>query len=253
MSLAVRLTTSILFRVNRLRISLMQRVGHGYAQRNTPLLLNAYEALGRLGGSGARNQPYKGYHLWKSLLKFKPKKITEMGSGTTSAVFALYAKQYEASYEAFEHSEHWGEKTVAALRESNLADDAGPIKIVDSYVAPDGSGSAFAEPIHNDTDFLYIDGPPCPVIEGVKKPNLDVIQLFERGDSRKPYWWTAGTKPWTLSRRIRRASGIIFISNSVTRSKQALGARNPFSSSHDFTPEKEGPRSETGFRMSRSD
>ncbi|HBK78600.1 MAG TPA: hypothetical protein DDZ83_02765, partial [Nitrospinae bacterium] len=182
-----KIIAAILFRINGRRLFWMQIYAYLYAKKNTPSLLKAYKEIKKLGASGSSHQPNKGYHLWKLLLKFKPRKIIELGSGTTSAVFKIYAREYGASYVAFEHSEHWGEITNSSLRSSNLLEDneEPPVLIKESYILPDGTGSAFTEPVPADSDFIYIDGPPCPVIDGVKKPNFDIAQHFDRGNLPK--------------------------------------------------------------------
>jgi hypothetical protein len=150
-----------------------------FTRAHTPVLLDAYQAFARTSQSGVPRQPFKGHDLWKILQRFQPRKIVELGSGTTSAVFAHYAQRHGADYVCFEHNAQWAAITEKCLREAGLIGSDSPIKVVE--MAADDSASGFVAPLPDDADLIYVDGPPCPIIGGVKKPNNDVPRLFERG------------------------------------------------------------------------
>lgn len=149
--------------------------------RKTPILHETYRAFVQHNQSGTPRQPYKGWDLWKTLERFRPKKIIELGSGTTSAVFSLYAQRYHIEYLCYEHSPEWAAVTEKCLRQTRLIDETSPVKVAKMYVAEDESTSGFLESVPEDADFIYVDGPPCPIIKGIKKPNNDVVRLLERG------------------------------------------------------------------------
>ncbi|NJM31802.1 MAG: hypothetical protein HC848_01585 [Limnobacter sp.] len=116
------------------------------------------------------------------LQTIKPKAIVELGSGTTSAVFALWSQKNNAAYTAFEHHEGWAKVTSDCLQEAGLAPAHGPgIVCVATQSSADESCVGFKEPLPENADFLYIDGPPCMLKNGRKVPNDDAIRLLNRG------------------------------------------------------------------------
>lgn len=164
---------------------LRRRRDDAQARRETkaamPELLAAYEAFARGQQSGSVRQPFKGWDLWRILEDARPRYIAEMGSGTTSAVFALYARRRGARYLCFEHSPDWAKVTRDCLAEAGLMGEEIEIRAVDSREDPERPATGFVEPIPVDADFVYVDGPPCPIRDGVKWPNDDVVRLLEAG------------------------------------------------------------------------
>jgi len=151
------------------------------AVQHTPELLKAYAAFERATQSGVARQPHKGWDLWQSLLRYQPRSIVELGSGTTSAVFALYAQKHGCKYVCFEHSQGWAKVTEDCLREAGLLNGESPIKVVPSS-AHGEKGVGFVEAIPGDADFIYVDGPPCHTDSGKKLPNDDVSRALDRGE-----------------------------------------------------------------------
>jgi len=151
-------------------------------RRETPELLKAYEAFRAANQSGSGRQPLKGRDLWSLLERFRPRFIAEMGSGTTSAVFALWALRRGARYVAYEHDQAWARVTEGSLRQAGIVDGLeSPIRFVPSRVRGDGQATGFVESIPEDADFVYVDGPPCKIEGGRKVPNDDVVRLFDAG------------------------------------------------------------------------
>jgi predicted O-methyltransferase YrrM len=91
-----------------------------FTAETTPELLDAYAAFLDANQSGSPRQPFKGWDLWKILDAVKPKPIVELGSGTTSAVFALWSNKHDASYTAFEHHDGWARITSQCLARARL-------------------------------------------------------------------------------------------------------------------------------------
>lgn len=152
------------------------------ATAQLPELQKAYDAFRRAHQISSNRQPLKGWDLWCLLSAHQPKFVAEMGSGTTSAVFALWAKRHNARYVAYEHHPQWAEVTIGSLRHAGLIDSATPpILVVPSELRPSGQATGFAAPIPRDADFVYIDGPPCRLDDGRKVPNDDIIRLFDAG------------------------------------------------------------------------
>lgn len=174
-------TKAVVTRVAGLR----RRAETAQARRDTeadmPELLEAYRAFARGQQSGSVRQPFKGWDLWRILVDRRPAVIAEMGSGTTSAVFALYARRHGARYVCYEHSAEWATVTRDCLAEAGLAGDGIEIRTVEMREDPDRPATGFVEPLPTDADFIYVDGPPCPTRDGVKWPNDDVVRLLEAG------------------------------------------------------------------------
>lgn len=175
------IVSAVVGRVAGLQRRVARAEAERFARAHTPELLDAYRAFARTSQSGVPRQPFKGRDLWRVLDRFKPRKIVELGSGTTSAVFAHYARAHGAAYVCFEHNAEWAATTERCLREAKLIGDDSPIKVTDMQVTDNTTSSGFVESLPADADFIYVDGPPCPIIDGIKKPNDDVVRLFERG------------------------------------------------------------------------
>ena len=148
---------------------------------NAPQLAVAYAAFGRKGQISSKRQPRKGRDLWRLLDREKPRSIAELGSGTTSAVFALWASRNGAKYFAYEHHPGWADIAQQCLEEADLVSERAPIRVVPTRVAEGETATGFTQPIPLDVDFVYVDGPPCVLESGRKVANDDVIRLFEAG------------------------------------------------------------------------
>lgn len=155
---------------------------HRFTETHTPELFRAYQAFAAFSQSGAPRQPFKGRDLWRILQITHPRSITELGSGTTSAVFALWAGRTATRYVAFEHDAQWAKVTEDCLSCCELLDrTVSRIKHVYSRVSDDQCATGFVEAIAPETDFVYVDGPPCRLADGRKVPNDDVTRLLDAG------------------------------------------------------------------------
>src|SRR5688572_26831782 len=143
-----------------------------FNSRHAPALDVAYAAFVRESQISSRRQPRKGRDLWRLLEAARPSSIVELGSGTTTAVFALWSGMHGARYVAYEHNEGWAGVTRKCLREADLG---GPesVRVVTTRVARDGQAVGFAEAVPMDADFVYVDGPPCVLESGRKVANDD--------------------------------------------------------------------------------
>lgn len=177
-SIPLRMATKWVGLKRRRQFSVAQKA----TAQNAPELLVAYAAFQRAQQSGSPRQPFKGWDLWKILQAVRPNSIVELGSGTTSAVFALWSQRSGASYTAFEHYEGWAKVTVQCLTEAGLTTVAGRgVVCIPTQVSADQSSVGFEQPLPLDADFLYIDGPPCLLESGRKVPNDDATRLLDRG------------------------------------------------------------------------
>lgn len=153
-----------------------------FTAQRTPELLLAYAAFSKAQQSGSPRQPFKGRDLWRILEAIQPRHIAELGSGTTSAVFALWAQKFGACYTAFEHHEGWSKVTSHCLEQAGLAPAAGPgVVCVPTQLSEDESSIGFKQPLPPDVDLLYVDGPPCVLADGRKVPNDDATRLLDQG------------------------------------------------------------------------
>jgi predicted O-methyltransferase YrrM len=145
----------------------------------TPELTPVYAAFARAHQISAGRQPDKGRELWRLLDRYRPKFIAEMGSGTTSAVFALWARRNGARYIANESHPQWTKVTQESLTLLGFAVDRSTIRHIPSEQSQ--AATRFAEPIPKEADFVYIDGPPCRLDDGRNVANDDIIRLFDEG------------------------------------------------------------------------
>lgn len=101
--------------------------------------------------------PFKAMELWSTLISYRPKTVLEIGSGMTTCVFALYAKEHVCKVVSVEESEEYCSKCrdrlgglaahVELWRKDVLLDDESTYQFCN---VPD--------PIES-IDLLYIDGP----------------------------------------------------------------------------------------------
>ena len=146
-----------------------------------PELPRAFHAFLRHQQISAHRQPLKGRDLWLLLEQTRPSRIVELGSGTTSAVFALWARRQMARYTAYEHHEGWAAVTEQCLAEAGLIPDGSPVRLEPVRTAADGNSTGFVTDLPTDADFVYVDGPPCVLPSGRKVPNDDVTRLLDAG------------------------------------------------------------------------
>jgi hypothetical protein len=153
-----------------------------FTKARTPELIQAYAAFKETQQSGSPRQPFKGRDLWKILQRARPQSIIELGSGTTSAVFALWSQRYGSTYYAYEHHEGWADVTNKCLQKAGLKRSDVPLIIsVPTRLNSAQSEVGFERNIPDDVDFVYVDGPPCTLADGRKIPNNDVYRLLDRG------------------------------------------------------------------------
>lgn len=150
-------------------------------QNELPEILESFENFGKNGQISSDRQPIKGYDLWKILERRKPKFIVELGSGTTSAVFATWAQRNQATYISYESHEGWHKVTTDSLKNISLFQDS-DIRYVPSIPNESMTATRYTQPIPSGADFVYIDGPPCDLPNGKKVPNDDILQFLNSGE-----------------------------------------------------------------------
>lgn len=140
-----------------------------------------FSEYGQISSSSKNSrQPIKGYDLIRILDKYNPNYICELGSGTTSAVFLAWSKKNNAVYKAYESFEKWTTVTKSSINHIEKELDE-TILHIPSLVSPQKNSTRFSNLIPESSDFVYIDGPPCVLENGIKVPNDDIILFFDSG------------------------------------------------------------------------
>lgn len=155
-------------------------------------LRSFYRGLAGGRATGVRKQPFRGADIIRQLRRCAPRYICELGSGSSTGVFASYVERHDAQAVAFEHDSNWREVTLEALRLSGL--DTGRLKVTRVDTRVDERGVGYASPVPDDADFVYVDGPPSKDDGGRNFACVDVLEALERGarpgtimvDGRKP-------------------------------------------------------------------
>ncbi|OGW53575.1 MAG: hypothetical protein A2Y81_05860 [Nitrospirae bacterium RBG_13_43_8] len=124
---------------------------------------------------------YKYVHLHKLLAGLQPNSILEFGSGSTTGIFAVYARKFNARVRTVEDNPSWMENTRGAL-----GDLAAQVDFVLSPVAEElgNPNRCFYRYTPAELfDFVYVDGPPL-VINGQSDRsavNWNIVEMIGRG------------------------------------------------------------------------
>ena len=131
--------------------------------------------------SGGLNHQFQAYKLWslnKLLEKYKPKSILEFGSGSSTLVFAEYAKKNNAKVLSIDESEKWAANTLKLIGNQNP-------KYVDVVAKtrkflPEKTPKEikYDVEIKESFDFVLVDGPSLSV-DGVKYKEAVNSNIFE--------------------------------------------------------------------------
>jgi hypothetical protein len=165
-----------IFILNKSARKILYIKANSFIYKKFPEISKSYQQFKEFGQISSNRQPIKGYDLWKLLNKYSPKNIVELGSGTTSAIFALYSKTNNSNYIAFESHLNWLNVTQNSISKISLHQN--DIQFVKTEINEIGTATHFCKIIPNNVDFLYIDGPPCTLDNGKKVPNDDIIIAF---------------------------------------------------------------------------
>ena len=113
-------------------------ISYSYTHLTDKKLLRFYNILSSGNALGARSQPWRGYHILRVLKKYRPKQIAEMGSGTSTGVFASYANRHNALLTTYEQAREWQEMTTDALRKAGLESSRVNVELVPSEESEKG-------------------------------------------------------------------------------------------------------------------
>ena len=149
-------------------------------QSRIPEYAHFMNTLTEGGASGARRHPWRELDLLKVLDRVRPKRIVELGSGTSTGVFTAYVRETEgASLLSYDHSQEWAELTRQALEGAGLL----PHRHIELRVVPmreSVRGSSYDMTLETGIDLLYVDGPPVLLRDG-PTANQDAIDHLDSG------------------------------------------------------------------------
>jgi hypothetical protein len=135
------------------------------------------------GGLKHEYQPYKLFHLKKLIEKFQPSSILELGSGSSTAIFAAYVKgRVGASLCSVDESEAWlsNSKLLAGI---DLNDARFEMLNCTAMVGVFGKLSCvgYGLAVDKPFDFVFVDGPSLRIngISCKEAINDDVFRLAD--------------------------------------------------------------------------
>ena len=134
------------------------------------------------GGLKHEFQLYKLWELQKYLSKYKPKKILELGSGSSTFIFSKYSassNNQKINVTSYDESSHWIENTKCLI--SDYLHDGITLKQADRSLGFDGEFTtvSYETDIEGPYDFVLIDG-PSQKINGMRRKdsvNTDVLSV----------------------------------------------------------------------------
>lgn len=148
-------------------------------------ILNKY--VQKFRNSGGLKHQYQVYKLWclqKLLETHKPNSILELGSGSSTFVFASYAKKHNASLLSVDENEKWA-KNTSALVTKEIANDLNII-VHEKLCLPARTPPEikYDTVLKDKFDFVFIDGPSLQI--GKTKfsdaVNSNIFDLEEKPD-----------------------------------------------------------------------
>ena len=149
-------------------------------QSRIPEYAHVMDTLTAGGASGARRHPWRELDLLKVLDQVRPKRIVELGSGTSTGVFAAWVRETQgASLVSYDHSQEWADLTQQALEGSGFL----PHPRIELRVVPmreSDRGSSYDVTLETGIDLLYVDGPPVLFRNG-PTANQDAIDHLDSG------------------------------------------------------------------------
>ena len=149
-------------------------------QARIPEYAQVMDTLAEGGASGTKRYPWRELDLLKLLGSARPRRIVELGSGGSTAVFAAWVRETPgASLVSYDHSKEWTDLTSYALEGAGLL----PHRHVELRVVPtreSDRGSSYDMTLDAGIDLLYVDGPPVLFRNG-PTANQDAINHLDSG------------------------------------------------------------------------
>jgi hypothetical protein len=144
-----------------------------------PRLEECWREFKRISGQDFPFHPERARLIIQELERSRPRRILELGSGTSTAWFASHARRHGATLVSVDQHQGWLD---AAMQSASLV---GPVEGICAPVQIEpGLGGRYATELP-DADFVYIDGPMLTLdLPGGQGVNLDVPDMLRRG--RRP-------------------------------------------------------------------
>jgi predicted O-methyltransferase YrrM len=153
---------------------------HRWEHKQEYAEINHY--LDKFRSSGGLKNYYGAYKLWnlrQMLLRFKPQRILEFGSGSSTLVFCGYLRQHDGSLLSIDEEEKWAANTrrLVNLQPTDSIEIINAKKICRPETAP--REIKYELSLQDSYDFVFVDGPSLEV-DGVKwkdAVNSNVLEL----------------------------------------------------------------------------
>jgi hypothetical protein len=231
-----------MFGIGRLKLYLRKRnirkVHHiHYSKNNTEYsaIDKIVEKYRNVGGLVNDYQSYKLYSLVRLLKRYKPKKILEFGSGTTTAVFADWVKANNGvSLVSVDESTEWITKSSSL---AGIAEDDARFKMVSAPKIVEElqgglTGARYNMPFDGNFDFVLVDGPSLNV-DGVKRKDTINTDIFKLTEFSSPQVIVVDIRVATVNAMMKKLNNYnLFLSDLIWKpnpeglvSDQAFGVR----------------------------
>lgn len=177
-----------------LRQKLLRRISHFRRERSVKhahrkhRLRHAADYLeldsfvNKFRASGGLKHDYQTYKLWclKQLLAdYSPKRILELGSGSSTLVFADYVRKNDCTLLSIDEDEKWASNTsrLVGIKDSDNIQIKAAKKVFESDRIP--PESKYDIKLEGEFDFVLIDGPSLRSNDGVRNKHAVNTNVFE--------------------------------------------------------------------------
>jgi hypothetical protein len=130
---------------------------------------------------GTSSNNWRAVDILKVLQGSRPRSIVELGSGSSTALFAHYVKTNPGStLLSVDESEDWAALTQSGSEKNGFLPHHA-VTIRSAARVENDLGSFYQTELPEKIDLLYIDGPSVKRTATRQLANQDVIHLFDRG------------------------------------------------------------------------
>ncbi|MBX5143090.1 hypothetical protein HJB79_30745 [Rhizobium lentis] len=123
------------------------------------------------GGLAPKMQAYKLVSLNRLLEAEKPTSILELGSGSSTVIFARYAAQNNANFVTIDESKEWLQNTMSMLTAFGVSNFVTPY-VRNKHIDLEKKTASYVDRPPVDADFVLVDG---PALELSGKTYIDAV------------------------------------------------------------------------------
>lgn len=123
------------------------------------------------GGLAPKMQAYKLVSLNRLLEAEKPTSILELGSGSSTVIFARYAAQNNANFVTIDESKEWLQNTMSMLTAFGVSNFVTPY-VRNKHIDIEKKTASYVDRPPVDADFVLVDG---PALELSGKTYIDAV------------------------------------------------------------------------------